>query len=159
MKRNDAFPGKWLKKEDILGPTILSIAKVELADVGMDGQPEMKPAMWFEQDVTPMILNSSNWDTLEELYGDDSDMWKSKQIAVYVDPDVRFGNKKVGGLRLRGVNAPAAPATNGPKIGSDAVSQFWAFVGPNGLDGKTILANCGGDFVKALEAAQAAAQA
>lgn len=108
MKKNDAFPGKWLKKEDLNGPDgqprpmIVTIQRVEIAQVGTEDEPSSKPAMWFAEDgIAPMVVNSTNWDSVETLYGDDSENWIGKKIELYVDPNVSFAGKKIGGVRVR----------------------------------------------------------
>src|ERR1041385_8329238 len=108
MKKNDAFPGKWLKKEDLNGPDgqphprTVTIQRVEQAQVGTEDEPSSKPAMWFADDgVPPMVINSTNWDAIKELYGPESDEWAGKQIELFVDPNVMFAGKKTGGVRVR----------------------------------------------------------
>jgi len=116
MKRNEAFPSKWLRKEDVLQPIRATIARVTMTDVGTDEEPQQKPAMWFNEGVAPMTINSGNWDTLEGLYGDDSDLWLGKVIEIYVDPDVKYAGRRVGGIRLRepaAARAGAPPSSNG----------------------------------------------
>ena len=120
MKRNEAFPGKWLRKEDVTQPIRVTITRVALTDIGTDEEPQRKPAMWFKEDVAPTPINSSNWDVLEGLYGDDSDLWLGKAIEIYVDPDVKFAGRRVGGIRLRepaSARAGAPPSPN-TKVGS-----------------------------------------
>lgn len=101
MKKNDAFPSTFLKKDDVTRPLILTIDHVEMEEINNDGGKESKAVAHFQGDHKPMVLNSGNWDTLEEEYGDDSDDWAGCKCEIYVDPDVRYGGKKVGGLRVR----------------------------------------------------------
>lgn len=109
MNRNDAFPSKYLKKEDLTsGPIIATIARVEMGDVGTEDNKDTKPIMFFrEEDIKPMVVNSGNWDTCAELFGDESDNWTRHQVEIFVDQNVKYAGKKVGGLRLRGVNSGA----------------------------------------------------
>jgi len=106
---SEMFPGRWLKKEDVPHPTTATISRVSREEVNADnGGREMKVVMAFaEAHLKPMILNIGNATAVTELYGDDSANWVGKRVEVYTDPNVMFGGKRVGGLRLR------APSANG----------------------------------------------
>jgi hypothetical protein len=110
MKRNDAFPSKYLSKEDVKGEPKTGVIDAVIQETfeGDDGK-KLKPILTFSNDVKPMVLNNANWMTIEDAYGDESDMWKGKKIELYHDPSVMFGNKRVGGVRVR-VTANAAQA-------------------------------------------------
>lgn len=99
MKMNDMFPSSWLKKEDC--PVTATIAAVAQEEIKGDNGKELKAVLRFRGDVKPMILNRGNADLLASTWGDDSDAWVGKKIEVYVDPNVMFGGKRVGGIRLR----------------------------------------------------------
>jgi hypothetical protein len=105
MKRGQVFPSTYLGKEDVLaaGGTIRdSVGDVRMETVKGEGGDEEKAVLHFaKKDHKPMIINNTNWTTLEEAYGDDSDLWHGKPVEVYVDPGVMFGGKRVGGVRLR----------------------------------------------------------
>lgn len=161
MNRNDAFPSKYLRKEDLTGPITATILHIELGDVGTEENKDTKPIMSFrESDIKPMVVNSGNWDTCAELFGDESDGWTGKQIEIYVDPNVKYAGKKVGGLRIRaiaGLNAPTSTKSN-----TDATTEFWAFAYQHDIskdDAKAYLNEAGGDFAKALELMTNQAQA
>ena len=101
MNKTQAFPSKWLTKEDCEPPfvaTVLSVSREELNDG--DGGKETKTTIALS-DHKPMICNGVNWDTIAEAYGDESDDWIGKMIECFHDPKVMFGNKKVGGVRVR----------------------------------------------------------
>ena len=112
---SEMFPGKWLKKEDVPHPTTATISRVSREEVNADnGGREMKVVMAFaEPHLKPMILNIGNATAVTELYGDDSANWVGKRVEVYTDPNVMFGGKRVGGLRLR------APSANGHHAAPD----------------------------------------
>lgn len=101
MKRTDAFKSNYLGQGDIERPTIGVIQAVGIESLNGDGGKEDKPVVHFSNGVKPMILNLINWQTIEDAYGDDSDSWIGKRIELYVDRNVMFGNKKVGGVRVR----------------------------------------------------------
>ena len=103
MTRGQAFPSKYLSKDDVPAPVVATIGEVRIEVLkGGEHGDENKAVMHFAANqLKPMILNQGNWMTLEDRYGAESDGWRGKQIEVYVDPNVMFGSKRVGGLRLR----------------------------------------------------------
>ena len=126
MRKGEALPGKYLSKDDFPTPTLVRIRLVTLEMVKSDrGPDEQKPVVYFKDPSNAsldlsrgVILNVGNWEACEEITGeDDSDNWLNKQIVVYVDPDVTFGGKKVGGVRIRASQAPVAE----PPLPSDDV--------------------------------------
>jgi hypothetical protein len=108
MKRSDAYPTKFLSKDDIHFPTVGVIETVIMETLGTGDDQEIKPVMyWTSGIIKPMVINNTNWVNVESIYGDESDNWAGKSVEVWVDPSVSFGGKRTGGLRLR------APASNG----------------------------------------------
>jgi len=102
MKATDFFQSKYLRKEDLSGPAVLTIAQVRGEMIDGDNGKEQKAVLQFtDARFKPMIVNKGNWITLAETYGDDSDHWHGKPVEVYVDPSVMYGGKRVGGLRVR----------------------------------------------------------
>jgi hypothetical protein len=137
MKTSEMFQSKYLKQADVPSPIVATMAGVEMQDVGQDDKKETKAVLSFQGRIKPMVLNVENGTTLEELYGDDSDNWVGKQIEIYVNPDVKYGGKKVGGLRLR-----AAPSANGALTWANAIKQC-AAVGLTEDDVRTALKHAG----------------
>lgn len=116
MKRSEAFPSKFVSKDDVEIPVIWTIAGVQKVEMDDDGGGKKAPPVvsFVEENAKPLILNNSNWMTLEDLYGDDSDNWTGKKIELYKDASVMFGGKRVGGVRVRkpGNQAPAKTVTD-----------------------------------------------
>lgn len=102
MKRSDAFPSRYMGKDDVAKPIVLHISRVDIEDIGTDSEIESKPVMhWQESDAKPLILNSTNWGAIEAAYGDESDNWANKPVELFNDPSVQFMGKRVGGVRVR----------------------------------------------------------
>jgi hypothetical protein len=101
MKRSDAFPSKYISKDDVTTPFTAVIDSVHMATLQVDEKEETKPAMSFRGDVKPLLLNNINWMMLEDMFGGDSDSWIGRAIELYVDPNVMYGGKRVGGVRVR----------------------------------------------------------
>lgn len=116
-KVSDMIVSKFLRKEDFEEDRVMTIKTVKLEDMpGDDGQ--QKWVLYFREDAKGMALNVTSIRVLEKAFGDDSDMWVGKRVMVYVDPNVSFGGRVVGGLRLRAPKGQAAvaPATKAPVV-------------------------------------------
>lgn len=103
--------GSYLKSEDLQGKVVniqIENVTVELVKDGDSDQKEKKLVAHFLGRDKSMILNRTNADALNSIFGtDDYDYWKGP-IQLFVDPTVRMGNRVVGGLRIRAVG-PATP--------------------------------------------------
>ena len=119
MKRSEAFPSNYLSKDDVAAPLTATIAGVKPVVLKGENGDEQKPVMYFAGEVKPLIVNNANWMTCEDLYGEDSDAWIGKSIEIYKDPNVMFGNKRVGGVRLR------APQQAAP-VKDESPTAVWA---------------------------------
>jgi hypothetical protein len=78
VKRGDAFPGKYLKADDLGGREhIVTIDHVAVVAVGSGDHKQAKPVAYFEGDrLKPMVLNQSKWSAIEFIAcSDDSDDW------------------------------------------------------------------------------------
>lgn len=112
-KVSDMIVSKFLRKEDFDEDRIMTIRGVKLEDMpGDDGQ--QKWVLYFREEAKGMALNVTTIRVLEKAFGDDSDQWVGKKVKVYVDPNVSFGGRVVGGLRLMppkntAARAPAPP--------------------------------------------------
>jgi len=102
MRRSEAFPSKYLGKDDLNGPLLVTIKNLDTAMIKGDHGDECKTVMFFKEgDAKPYIMNTCNWMTLEDAYGEDSDDWHGKPVEFYVDQNVMYGTKRVGGVRVR----------------------------------------------------------
>ena len=108
-----AFDSPYLSSADIVEPTVLTIKHVQLEiDKTKKTKDLFNTAYFAEKEIRsgkvlkPMILNASNSKTMKGLAGSPFiDDWKSIQVTIYVDHNVRFGKETVEGLRI----SPHAP--------------------------------------------------
>ena len=105
-KINEMIDRKYMKKgdlDDFDGEAIVTVVGVKRANIARDDQPEeLKWLIKFKEFEKPMVLNSTNIQlTARACDSEDTDDWKGKQIIVYVDENVSFGGKLVGGLRIK----------------------------------------------------------
>ena len=125
-KLSEMLPSRFLKKDDVQQPALVTVADIEQVNVAPEGKPaENKWTMTFNELDKPLVLNSTNMNVLASIYGDDSDGWLGKQIVIYHDPNVSFGGKLVGGLRLRAPKnlKPAAAAPSKSLDSANAAAQ------------------------------------
>lgn len=129
MKRQEAFKSAYLGKDDVPQPIIRTIADVFTDMVNGEKREEERPIMRFaEPDTKAMILNNVNWDTCERAYGVESNAWVGKPVEIYIDPNVEFKGRRLGGLRLR-IPAVATQPSNGDVFATfaDAVREAGKF--------------------------------
>lgn len=122
MKATAMIPSKFLKKEDVDPPKLVTIKAMRQANVGMDDQPEeLKWTVTFKELEKPMVLNSTNIQLIVKALGtDETDDWIGKQVVVYNDPNVSFGGKITGGVRIRAPKKKTAePAATAPEFEDD----------------------------------------
>jgi len=93
----------YLKKEDISEPidtTLLWVKEEKVTAPGKGTQTRL--VAYFEGLSKGLVLNTANAETLAELTGtDDYEKWADTFVQLYVDPDVTYGGKKIGGIRIR----------------------------------------------------------
>lgn len=149
MDANELFNGsKFLKSEDVEaagGELTMTISKIERKEYEDNGKKEVKGVLSFLEDERQLSLNVTNTNVLITMYGASGidKAWVGKKVTLYVDPNVSFSGKIVKGLRIRNISAKEQASAN-----------FWAKVTERFLtpdEGRAILKENNGDFVKALE--------
>ena len=122
---------KYLTRSDAGAGILVTIKEIFQDNVAKEGAPEeMKWCMGFEETEKPMVLNSTNGQIIAAITGsEETDEWKGRKIVLYDDPNVSFGGKLVGGIRVRAprgkaAQAPAKPAPVAPPEASDDEVPF-----------------------------------
>lgn len=94
---------KFLKKEDCGTGILVTIRSVEQMNVAKEGAPqELKWTISFDEVEKPMVLNSTNGQIIAQITkSEESDNWPGHKIVLYHDPNIAFGGKLVGGIRVR----------------------------------------------------------
>lgn len=109
MKAGAMIPSKFMKQADVDPPLLVTIKAFRQSNVAMDDQPEeMKWTVFFRETqpdgtpLKPLVLNSTNIQLITKALGtDETDEWVGKQIVLFNDPNVSFGGKITGGVRVR----------------------------------------------------------
>lgn len=99
-KTSEMIVSKFLRKEDFDEDRVMTIKGVKLEDMPGDNG-EQKWVLYFKEEAKGMAMNITTIRVLEQSYGDDTDHWVGNKVMVYVDPNVSFQGRVVGGLRLR----------------------------------------------------------
>lgn len=111
-RTSEMIESKYLKKEEVgEDGTIVTIAAFEKVNVALEDAPaEWKWTMSFREFDKPMVLNSTNINLCEKALGsDNTDDWIGKKVIVYNEPNISFGGKLVGGIRIRAHRQASAP--------------------------------------------------
>jgi hypothetical protein len=107
MRATDAFPSTYLKSADAKDrPIVTTIKSLELETVGQGKEQKEKPVLHLE-DQKPMVLNRTNFDALEEAFGDSND-WPGHKIKIRT-ARTQFQGKSVDGLRIDPIVPKPAP--------------------------------------------------
>jgi hypothetical protein len=82
-------------------------------------EPDLKWCLHFAEVDKPLVINATNVQLCEQICGsDDTDDWMGHQLVLYTDPNVSYGGKLVGGIRVRAPKttaaAPSKPASRKP---------------------------------------------
>ena len=101
MRHHDRFPPNYLGQKDFEKSRTLTISSVGEEEIKGDNGLVSKYVVRFEEiEDKGFVLNSVNSQKIEKMYGDDED-WIGKEIELYTDPDIVYGGKVVGGVRVR----------------------------------------------------------
>ena len=103
MRIGEMKESKYIKKEDVGSGKTVTIMRLDQQDVSMENEPEsMKWTIYFKEFDKGMVLNWTNMQLIARATGsEETDDWVGKQIELYDDPNVSFGGKLTGGIRVR----------------------------------------------------------
>lgn len=115
-KIHEMLESKFLKKEDVGPGVLLAVEGCVQKNVAQQGaDPEMKWCLTFADCDKPLVLNSTNIQLCKIIFeSDDTDHWIGKKIVLYTDPNVSYGGKIVGGIRVRKPKGAAASPVTAP---------------------------------------------
>lgn len=100
---NELKKSRFLKQHDVEKPVLVTIKSCEEVNVALEGdEPDMRWALFFRELDKPMTLNSTNAQIIASITGsEETENWPGKIIVLYRDPNISFGGKLVGGIRVR----------------------------------------------------------
>lgn len=90
MKREQLFPSKYIKAEDLEDEVLVTIEALETEEMlDRDGKKEKKGVLYFKGLDKGLILNKTNWDRVEAQHGEESDDWVGKKITLFAEAEAR----------------------------------------------------------------------
>ena len=113
MRTSEAFPSIYITAGDLQGRDVtVKIREYRMEEVGKD--KDRKPVLYFEGTEKGLILNVTNANTIEAVYGDEMDDWIGAEIILY--PTMTdWQGKQVPAIRIK---MPRRSMTNAPNITS-----------------------------------------
>lgn len=114
VKRNEIKNSRFLSKEDVETPLLLTIVGCDQQNVAMESDPEeYKYVLHFQEHPKPLVLGVTNFALIEQITGeDDTDSWNGARIVLYIDRTVMYRGKPVGGIRARAPESQTSPQAN-----------------------------------------------
>ena len=112
----------YIQKSDVEKGILVTIDQIKEEDVSSPGFAEkIKYVIYFKEDYKPWVPSISSLEEIRSITGTGNvDEWPGTLIVLYVNPDVEFAGKKVGGIRCR---APKAGYTKNQQINNETVQQ------------------------------------
>lgn|SRR5262245_21145090 len=95
--------GLYLNKADVAPFKRWTLSEVAERTVTAPGRaPATKLVLSFKESLKGLPLNMSNGSLLAEITGtEDPSRWPGTEVELYVDENVVYAGKRVGGIRLR----------------------------------------------------------
>lgn len=110
---------KFLTRADVGPGMLVTIKSLSQEDIAKEGAPEeLKWCMYFAETEKPLVVNATNAAIIASVTkSEETNDWSGHKIVLYDDPNVSFGGKLVGGIRVRAPRQPkpaSAPAARPP---------------------------------------------
>jgi hypothetical protein len=94
----------------------ITVDEVVKENVALTGEkPRIRPVIHFTDFDKPFVCNATNAELIFDQTGTvDSDDWAGVVLELGVDPNVAYGSKITGGIRVTSAKRPAEPPK--PKV-------------------------------------------
>lgn len=115
--RGQAFPSENLRAADLeIGKAYpVTISRVKEVQFERGDRTETKWAMYFNESSSRLVLNVTNWETIEELTGEpNSDNWRGHEITLYLEPRVKNPNGTGPAIRVMQPDVTPNPESISP---------------------------------------------
>ena len=107
MKYSETYRSNYLRAADLAGDTKFTIASVEM----MEFEGKEKFVLAFKDEKRGLVLNVTNGNVCQEMFGDDTKNWIGGSVTLY-PTRVQFGSELRDAIRIRltesTVNKPIA---------------------------------------------------
>jgi hypothetical protein len=117
------FPSRYLQGSSITQPIVVTIDHVAIETLGSGVKAERKGVAYFVEDVKPLVVNKTNWDTLVQLTGEpNSDNWGGTVIELFaIDTNGPQGPAR--GTRIRAPRKPPKRPSRAPHAKAPATAD------------------------------------
>ena len=110
---SDLRESRFITQHEVDPPVLATIKRFEEINVAKPGaEPETRWCVWFKEMDKPMTLNSTNGQMLYIINGKDpngdedlTEFAIGTQLVLYRDPNISFGGRVMGGIRIRAPKA------------------------------------------------------
>lgn len=122
-KTSEMRESKFLKQTDVGRGLLVTVTACKAYNVAQEGaEPEHKWCLVFSEIDKPLVLNATNIQLCERIFGsDDTDHWTGKKLVLYVDPNVSYAGKLTGGIRVRAPKPGSVPTPPPPMPATEAL--------------------------------------
>lgn len=104
MRNYDKYRNtKFIQKSDVGRGILVTIDKVTEENVAPEYQAEeIKYVIHFKENYKPWAPGIETLENIKHIAGTGNvDDWSGTKLVLFIDPDIKFGGKKVGGIRCR----------------------------------------------------------
>jgi hypothetical protein len=104
--RDELYPSKYLKAADLKGkPVGLIIDRVTQETLEANGKKDVKPVVHFRNTAKLLVLNLTNYVSIADQHGDETNNWPGCKIVVYPTTTL-VGNKQKDCIRVEEKTEP-----------------------------------------------------
>lgn len=122
MTSIDEFFGNYLRSEDIKAEMTVTVKEVKRESLGRNEEAKDKPVAYFENIEKGLALNKVNSEALADIAKSrEIEDWAGTKCVLYVDPNVQFGGKRVGGIRVKALKLEQKLDQGNPKSEQEAL--------------------------------------
>jgi len=101
LTTEDLFPTRFIKSSDIGEEDImLTMDELRIEELGDGDNSVDKPVLYFTEIQKGLVLNKTNCNTIEGMYGKILSEWQGKRITLYVT-EVSYRGETHMGIRIR----------------------------------------------------------
>lgn len=124
-------PGRYLKKAQLEKPRLATIKTIRTENVAPENrQPSLKPVVYFHEFEEGVPAGAETRESLKVALGtQEVAEMIGRKVVIYVNPEIMYGGKRVGGIRFRAPKPrPEAQGIPAPGPGTVPVSappQGW----------------------------------
>lgn len=113
MNIDDMKESKYLRQQDVGRGVLVTIKGLSEDNIEKDDQADEH--VWllhFHELDKPLVLKPTNAALCAQACGSkETDYWIGKRIVLYTDPNVSFGGKITGGIRVRAPRLNPVPVS------------------------------------------------